>query len=298
MRQHIKIYLKSLLEVQRIVSPLGNCDMSKINVPKDSLIQAVNNVSYVSDHLDWSVLNFLGLFVVQNLLSTKTIQKYLAIYQSEMHSGSLKKNNAHLTEVPVEFGHALCNIIAEPEFLSLASMFYDGQVGCDYVRVVKKDAANSAPVFLHQDSSYQVGCLDRYSLFIALTSCHFDNGGLVLYPGTHHFGYLGDAGEIRDFLPPDYPRLRTSLNPGDVLIMHSSTWHQSPISVTKKDRVYLEVHLQNINDPSTVMEVCGTRSSQWRLTLKGDELFVSSRVQRLKALYKERDALLQSAQVA
>jgi len=263
--------------------------MAEVSVPLNELLQSVESGAYVSPRLDWDVLRFLGFFVVQKLLSPETVQKYLNIYHSDMNSGGLKKNEAHLTEVPVKLSHALRDIIAEPEFLALASQFYDGQVGCDYVRVVKKDAVNQDPVFLHQDSSYQVGWLDRFSLFIALTPCHFDNGGLVLYPGTHHFGYLSDAGEIRDFLPEAYPRVRSSLQPGDVVIMHSCTWHHSPVNATREERVYLEVHLQNIDEPSTVMEVCGTRTSPWRLTLKGDDLFVNSRVQRLKALYKERD---------
>ncbi|RUP30584.1 MAG: hypothetical protein EKK45_08605 [Curvibacter sp.] len=263
--------------------------MSEVNVPLDELLRSVEGGLYSSPKLDWDVLKFLGFYVVRNLLSPATVKKYLDIYRSDMESGVLKKNDAHLTEVQVKPGHALRDVIAEPEFLALASQFYGGQVGSDYVRVVKKDAFNQDPVFLHQDSSYQVGWLDRYSLFIALTPCHFDNGGLVLYPGTHHFGYLSDAGEIRDFLPDGYPRVKSSLEPGDVVVMHSCTWHSSPVNITHDDRVYLEVHLQNIDDPSTVMEVCGTRTSPWRLTLKGDDLFVNSRVQRLKSLYSERD---------
>lgn len=265
--------------------------MSKVSAPVASLMKAIASGSYVAPKLDWDVLNFLGLFVVKGVLSPKTLNKYFNIYQTDMRSGDLKKNEAHLTEVPVEMGHALRQIIAEPEFLKLASQFFGGQVGSDYIRVVKKDADSGDPVFLHQDSSYQVGWQECYSLFIALTPCHYENGGLVLHPGTHHFGYLGDAGEIRDFLPEDYPRVRTSLEPGDALIMHTSTWHQSPANTTKEDRVYLEVHLRHIDEPSSLMDVCGTRTSPWRLTLNGDDLFVSSRVQRLKALYEERDAL-------
>lgn len=69
--------------------------------------------------------------------------------------------------------------------------------------------------------------------------------------------------------------------------MHSATWHESPQSIEFTDRVYLDVHIQESNDPSSKNIVCGVRDSEWINLLTEDEIFSNSRRQRLDALYKQ-----------
>ena len=265
--------------------------MPKIQAPVEQLQELIRAEVYMSERLDHAVLKQMGVFLLKNALPATLIEPYLASYLSEVKQGSLTKTAHHLTEVKIGAGQFLNQILREPAFIRIAGQFFNGQVGSDFLRVVKKDERDYAAVFLHQDCCYQIGSLERYSLFIALTDCGSDNGGLLVYPGTHHYGSLGDAGEIADILPPGYPSLAVELVAGDILIMNSAIWHQSPENVSRKNRIYLEVHLQHIDEPTTVTEICGVRQSPWRLAMSPDEIFANSRTQRLRALYQQIDQL-------
>jgi ectoine hydroxylase-related dioxygenase (phytanoyl-CoA dioxygenase family) len=258
-----------------------------ITAPVNEMIDIIKQEQHIKESIDIGLLEKTGCFVLKNALSKKTIQKYYDAYKEEITAGTLKRTQHHITEVKITQNSLLLNIIKEPEFVAVASKFFHGQVGVDFIRVVKKDQVDTAAVFLHQDTGYQMGRFERYSLFIALTECRPDNGGLALYPGTHHFGYLGDAGEINEVLPPNYPLLQPVLAAGDIIIMHSAVWHKSPQNSTGTERIYLEVHLQHIDEPSTQFEVCGSKTSPWSLKLSPNELFKNSRTQRLQGLYKE-----------
>ena len=103
---------------------------------------------------------------------------------------------------------------------------------------------------------------------------------------------MGDTGEINEeILPNNYPCIETDLDLGDILVMHSATWHKSSESKNKKDRVYLEIHIQNIEDPSTVIEILGRRKSNWKLNTLNNEIFSNSRTQKIKKMYKEIEDL-------
>ncbi len=266
----------------------------KIDAPVDELAEIVGKGAHVSNRLDFAVLDFLGVFVLRDALNAGTLERYAEAYFAGITSAQLKRTEYHLTEIKLDDEHFLTRFVQEPEFKQMASLFFGGNVGVDFIRVIKKDVNDVRPVFRHQDTCYQIGGFERYSLFIPLTHCHFQNGGLVLYPGSKHFGYLGDAGEIMDILPGGYPKVETDVEPGDVLIMHSATWHESPENVLRTDRVYLEIHIQHIDEPTTKIHVCGERKSKWLLHLKEDEIFRNSRTQRLRALYKELNAAQES----
>ncbi len=269
---------------------------STFEAPIDELTTAVKNERYSASKVDFKALSQLGVFVLQRAFKKDTVASYLEKYLSGLELGDLYKSKYHLTEVKIPKENALRKIITEPEFLHFTKNFFNGNVGADFLRIVKKDKESNKSVFLHQDSGYQVGSLERYSLFIALSNCGPKNGGLIIYPGTHHFGYLGDAGAIRnDVLPKDYPKIQPSLSAGDVLIMHSSVWHESRENLSGDQRVYLEVHIQSINEPNTDIEICGTRSSSYRVNLEGssnsfeDQIFLDSRTQRLRTLYEKNN---------
>lgn len=265
--------------------------MDRISAPVEELVEMVTRGQFISEKIDLSVIQFLGVFVLKRAFSTALIRKYADAYFEDLNSEKLKRKPFHLTEITLNEDHFLRHIVKEKEFVSIVSAFFDGNVGVDFIRVVKKDKVDTRPVFCHQDTCYQIGGFERYSLFIPLTKCNFENGGLTVYPGTHNFGSLGDAGEIENILPVNYPQIQTDVEPGDVFVMHSATWHQSPENVSLSERVYLEVHIQHIDEPTTKIPVCGTRKSKWMLHLSEDEILKNSRTQRIRKLYKEIEDL-------
>jgi hypothetical protein len=257
----------------------------KLSAPIEKLNQLMESKQFIGEAVDLDFLKFAGVFVLKNAFSKNTIEKYAKTYFS---NAGLNRTPFHLTEVKFDDQHDLTKIISEPEFVKSVSKLFGGNVGNDFIRLVKKDNIDVKPVFLHQDLSYQIGGFERYSCFISLTHCTPNNGSLVIYPSTQHFGYLGDAGEIAsNILPENYPRIESVTEPGDIVIMHSAAWHESPENIELTDRVYLEVHIQDVNDPSTKNVICGERTSEWTNFLTIDEIFVNSRTQRLKSLYQQ-----------
>lgn len=152
-------------------------------------------------------------------------------------------------------------------------------------RFVVKDRHARDSVFLHQDTPYHVGWPQKASLFIAFTEVTRDNGGLVFYPQTHRYGYLGDAGSL---LRPTESAAAThyAMRPGDAILMHSATWHESLPHVSGPDRVIADIIFQPASDPSGVELLRG----QWRTKVFLDRdkpIFVRSRVSRIKELEAE-----------
>jgi hypothetical protein len=267
--------------------------MEKVKAPIAALKEMIGRTAFVSSELDSDVLKFFGFFIVTNAIEQEKIQHYERLYFDGINTPNLQAKKFHLTAVDIAPGHSLRNVVREPEFLALASRFFQGNVGVTFIRIIRKDKENFKEVSCHHDICYHTGGLEKYSLFIPLTHCHCDNGGLVLYPGTHHYGYLGDAGTIGDILPPEYPAVATDAMPGDILVMHSALWHYSLENKSRTDRVYIQVHLQDINESNAEIELCGARTSEWVLNMREDEIFTSSRTQRLEELYKQLEFLKQ-----
>jgi len=149
-----------------------------------------------------------------------------------------------------------------------------------------KDAHSRAPVFLHQDFGYNRGWPEKTSVFVPLTPMCPENGGLVLYPGTHALGYLGDAGEVNaGVLDPAWPTVCPSLEPGDVVLMHDCTWHASRPHVAGPDRVLAQLTYQPATDPSSAELLRGQWGTDHRLApLPDAHLFTRSRSSRLREL--------------
>ena len=190
-------------------------------------------------------------------------------------------------------------IYKNPQLKKIVKGFFKGQVGSDFYRIVKKDFRNSSAVFCHQDTGYQIGSFDRYSLFISLTDNNNLNGGMVVYPSTHKFGYLGDAGEISQTVTKNFLKVCPDLKAGDVLIMHSALWHESNKNFIKSNRIYFEIHIQNINDPTTKYNILGRRKKIFKPQFDFKNIFSNSRVTRIinfkkkiRSLEKKIDKLI------
>lgn len=258
-------------------------------------VQRLNALLQAQRHdntaIDFEVLGELGFFILRQVLPVEVCTRYKDEYDRYKVSKAFDRTPFHLTEVRVALNHPLAGILQEPAFQALVAQFFGGNVGLCNIRIVKKDATDIAPVFLHQDIAYQHGSFDRYSLFLPLTDCNPANGGLTFIPGTHKFGYLGDAGGLRDVAPPTLLRPTPSVMPGDVIIMSSALWHRSGPNETQTERVYYDLHINPANDCATQQTLCGTRDDAWAISYDPDFLFESSRTQRLRALYQQIEAL-------
>lgn len=262
-----------------------------VKAPINELSAEVNCGGLVSKSLSMQKINRFGVFVLEKHFDVGYISELAHTYKSLLTAGEIKRSESHKTEVRFRDDHIFSKIVENSDFLSLAKNFFNGSVGLDFMRIVKKDTVDRDPVFLHQDAGYQVGRFDAYSFFIPLTKCGPDNGGLALYPGTCNFGYLGDVGGIASILPVDYPVIQPVLDPGDVLIMHAGTWHYSTPNISGEDRVYLEVNIRAAEDPATKKMIDKEDKRDWILKISVNDLFDSSREQRIKSLYREIAAL-------
>lgn len=244
----------------------------------------MKTLNYISEETNHETLDSLGFFVVKNAFKKSTIEQFKLKYLNIKKKQLIKKTKNHLVEVKIDKISFFKKIYKDPQLKKVVKNFYNGNVGSDFFRIVKKDAANLKPVFCHQDTGYQFGSFDRYSLFISLTKTNNDNGGLIVYPSTHKFGYLGDAGEISKNITKNFFKICPSLQSGDVLIMHSSLWHESNQNFEKSDRIYLEVHIQDINEPSTKYSILGKKNNHIKIPFDPAKIFSNSRAQRIVLL--------------
>lgn len=265
--------------------------MAQIRMPVAQLNALIEAGRHAGPVIDFDVLAELGFFVLRGALPTEVCARYKAAYDAYKAGPDFDRTPHHLTEVRVGLDQPLAGILREPDFVRLAAQFFGGNVGLYNIRVVKKDATDVAPVFLHQDIGYQYGGMARYSLFVPLTHCDESNGGLTFIPGTHRFGYLGDAGSLHDIAPGDLLRPTPAVEPGDVIAMDSALWHRSGPNRTQAERVYYDLHINPADDPATRQVICGLRDERWALDYDAGQLFESSRTQRLRALYRQIDAL-------
>lgn len=254
---------------------------------RNQVNQNLKKLNFIDSKINHKSLNKLGFFVLKKAFNKKTIENYRSVFSNSQKKQIIKKTKNHLVEVKIDKLNFFKKIYKDRQLKKIVRNFYGGNVGSDFFRIVKKDSQNSKPVFCHQDTGYQFGSFDRYSLFISLTKNNKFNGGMVIYPLTHKFGYLGDAGEISKKITKNFIKICPDLEAGDVLVMHSSLWHESYINYSKIDRIYLEVHIQDANEPSTRFLILGNKKNKIEIPFDKDKIFSNSRTQRIIRLKKK-----------
>jgi hypothetical protein len=154
-------------------------------------------------------------------------------------------------------------------------------------RFVIKDKNSRGSMFVHADFAYDFGWPEKTTVFLPLSESNEQNGGISFYPGTHQFGYLGDAGEINveALISPDWPLVCPSLQPGDIALCHTCTWHCSPPHRGGPDRILVQSTFQPASDPSGRKLLRGEWTCTFRL---GDaprsDFFLRSRSSRVREL--------------
>ena len=252
----------------------------------DQVNQDLKNLNFIDNKINHKSLNELGFFVLKKAFNKKTIENYRLKFLNSQKKQIIKKTKNHLVEVKIDKLNFFKKIYKDLQLKKIVKNFYNGNVGSDFFRIVKKDSQNTKPVFCHQDTGYQFGSFNRFSLFISLTKSNKFNGGMVIYPSTHKFGYLGDAGEISKKITKNFIKICPSLESGDVLVMHSSLWHESHKNYEKIDRIYLEVHIQDANEPSTIFVISGKKNNKIDIPFDKNKIFSNSRSQRITRLKK------------
>lgn len=237
-----------------------------------------------------------GVFVIRKAIPDNLVAcwrtAWEAFYNTELGGKRFinKFNPVAVDEVPPD---PLNSIYRENAILDIVEKALGPDIALYNQRFVIKDRDSRDAVFLHHDSPYHRGFLNKLSAFVALSDATPENGGLYFLPGTHRLGYLGDAGELnREVLPVNWPELSPSLSPGDIVLMHSSTWHGSGPHRSGSDRVLVDVIYQCADDPSGKELLRG----RWRTNVflrNPDAYFKRSRVSRIKELQQSIESINQ-----
>ncbi len=263
--------------------------MSGVNQLKQEIQDNVGLIESTS--LDKNVFDKLGVQVVRGAIPANLVSEWQEMWESfcKKRDGAARvlDNRFNPVEVKASLPEELYNISASDSLLDQVEKIFGKNIGLFHRRFVVKDKSSTGQIMLHQDTGYHYGSINKASLFMALSPVNKENGAMSLYPGTHRFGFLGDAGEINDkVLPEDWPVVCPELEPGDFLFMHSATWHFSTEFISGPDRVMTDFIYQDSADPSTIATVRGQEfwSEGSFLTKQRDQLFNQSRSKKLAAI--------------
>ena len=234
-----------------------------------------------------------GFFVVRDVVPKATISQWQKDW-SEFYKVRLSEHRSVDPYNPVQVNENLPSQLADihacPQLLDVMQVLYP-DLALFTQRFVIKDQNSRDAVFPHGDFCYDYGWPEKTTVFIPLSESNQENGGISFYPGTHHFGYLGDAGAVNtDILESDWPLVCPSLNPGDIALCHTCTWHCSPPHVSGPDRILVQATFQPSSDPSSIALLRGKWRARYRLNeIPRSQFFVRSRSTRLRELQSQVD---------
>ncbi len=245
--------------------------------------------------IDPEIFDRTGIAIVRSALNSDELLRWQNLWDSHRrdvlgaHREIENENNpVEIKQIPDE----LYELSKEPKLLNLLEPVFGEDIGLYQKRFVVKDVKSVNPVILHQDSGYHVGTFEQASVFMALKKVNKANGGMYLYPGTHRFGYLGDAGSINpEIVPSEWPVITPELEPGDFMLMKSLTWHGSGPFIEGDERVMTDFIYQSAKDPSTREIVRG--NSGWSgsfLTEKRQDIFSACRSSKLRQIKNVLDS--------
>ena len=245
------------------------------------------------------IFRAMGIFVVRNAIPGNVVDSWREawndFYQAKLSSGR-KVNRFNPVAVEESMPKILAGMHREPALLDVIEQAFGPDIALYNQRFVIKDTHSRGPVFLNQDFPYHLGWPTKASAFVPLSSVSPENGGMIFYPGTHQFGYLGDAGEInRDVLDANWPEISPCLLPGDIALMDSLLWHRSGPHIGGADRVLADIIYQPADDPSGIALLRGNWRTEIFLDRKKSGMFMRSRVTRLVEMQAELDALKSEA---
>ena len=252
------------------------------NLPSDIDLTKLDSTTF-----DIDVYNNTGVFILRNYIPIDIIASWQSQwddYYNEIiqHRVIDSANPVNISKLPTT--GELATLYLNDYIVDLAKVIHGNDVALYNYRFVIKDKYNTNKVMLHQDSCYHLGNLNKCSFFIPIYHVGPFNGGLEFYPGTHHYGYLGDAGEVDpDSFEQKWQKIAPTVNPGDLIVMNSHTWHGSPINTSGVDRIVIDIITQPANDPTGEVLLAG----EWKTNLRYSknnptQYFKTSRILKLK----------------
>lgn len=243
-----------------------------------------------------AVFKETGFFIMRNAIPDVVIKSWQnewdVFYDTQLKAGRNvnRSNPVALTE---QLPGALATMYREPIFAETLKHVFGEHVALYSHRFVIKDAYSADKVFLHQDSCYHLGNLNKCSVFVPLSVANENNGGLSFYAGSHKMGFLGDAGEIDpDSFDMVWPKVTPELNPGDFVIMNSSLWHESGPNRNGVNRILADMIMQPADDPTGKELLSGTWQTDFFYSpLNCIRYFANSRVLKIIRYEKELNSL-------
>lgn len=241
------------------------------------------------DSIDPDNFKATGIAIVRNAIPKEQMSEWTGMWDAhrkETLGASRTLENVHNPVEIKKLPDELLSISRSSHIVDHIKPVFGENIGLFHKRFVVKDESSKGAVILHQDSGYHVGSFEKASLFLAFKPVSESNGAMYLFPGTHRFGYLGDAGAInKEVLPENWPVVTPSLEPGDFMLMNSLTWHGSGPFIEGNERVMTDFIYQPASDPSTVETVSG--NSGWSgsfLTEARNEIFLQCRSSKLREI--------------
>lgn len=241
----------------------------------------------VSDSFRKEIYDITGVYVVKNVVPQTIIKEWQdeweKFYTEELSEGR-DVHKANPVALKEKLPNKLATMYRTPELINIAKQVHGEDVALYNHRFVIKDKFSLDKVFLHNDSCYHLGYLNKCSFFVPLSIVNKENGGLTFHLGTHKYGYLGDAGEINiNSFSEKWPSVTPEVNPGDVIIMHSSIWHESGPNEAKIDRIVADIHYQPANDPTGKELLSGEwKTDFWYSMEDPTKYFTTSRILKLR----------------
>lgn len=210
------------------------------------------NLECTPSTLALDAYKFTGVLVVRGLIERSTAEAIAEDWKSVAWNDVGKRRLDYNPVNSVVLPESFVTFTRSSIFVHLLAPLFGSPTGLFNRRIVAKDDSYSGDVFLHQDSCYQRGTLNKVSVFVAFSDVSENSGGLEFWLGTHRFGYLGDAGEIDgSLLPSPWPTVSPILSAGDAVIMNSSCWHRSGPNVSGEPRILGDIHYQSADDASS-----------------------------------------------
>lgn len=133
-----------------------------------------------------------------------------------------------------------------------------GEPACAVPIVQYRTYPPNGPVtVVHQDGFYSPGIQDYKPVWVTLTPCTRDMGGLAIAVGQNKRGYFHNVGKPspypfpRDAVPDD-SWATTDYMPGDVLIVHPHTPHCGMPNTSDRLRITFDSRVQSASNPSAI----------------------------------------------
>jgi hypothetical protein len=238
------------------------------------------------------IYNKSGIFIIENFIDKNKIKElqniWLSYYDSLIKNGGREIDKSNPVNFKNKLPTEMLNFWKSDYIKNLGNIIYGDNVSLYHTRILIKDRQSDSKVFLHQDYCYHLGFPNKSNLFIPLFDYDENHGTLSFYPGTHQYGFLGDAGEIDKSKFHQWEKITPSIKAGDIVIMDSCLWHESGKNNSDIDRVMFDIIIQPSDDPSGAQLICGEWETDFWVgrkedhTFQIDTLFINSRTKKIK----------------